>query len=312
MATIDGITIDVLRVYNKSFARSFRSLWTGDGYSYPQDVNWTERGWNIRGTLNAPTQEEVDRLEGLNQHGNPVLLDLDSDRTGFIQWVIVERFTVSPVLGTVYRFDMNVRKIPCIGTMYIQTDDIVLHDLHYRASYKVVDPLVGDFNKVWSSNRLVQTWEFYLDNDLNAIQVAILEIFACEDISTIEIWGWKDPGGGHAWVQIGDWGGAHAWNAVRNFTDDDAVVHAFQVQQGDRGDVLAGIGTISNMLGNFHRVLCEITAMQADAAPTTNVSTDHASYQLLLKAEITSTSRETLRPYPIINYITGGIGPTPA
>lgn len=308
MASIDGITIDVLRVYNKSFSRSYRSLWTGDGFTYPQDVNMTERGWNIRGTLNDPTQEEVDRFEGLNQHGNIVLLDLDSDRTGFIQWVIVERITVSPALGTIYRFDMNVRKVPCIGTMYIQTDDIVLHDLHYRAGYKVVDPLVGDFNKAWSANRLVQTWEFYLDNDKNAIQEAILEICACADISTIEISGWKAA----AWVQIGDWGGAHAWNAARNFTDDDLIVHSFKVQKGVRGQLLAGIGTISNMLGNYNRVLASITNMAADAIPLTNVSTDYASYQLLLKVEITSTSRETMRPYPVINYITGGLGPAPA
>jgi hypothetical protein len=311
MATIDGITLDVISTMPKTFSRSFRSLWTGDGFSYPQDVNWTERGWNIRGILNSPTQEEIDRLEGLNQHGNPVLLDLNDKYTAFIQWVIVERLTATPILGSLYRFDMNVRKIPCIGTMYMQTDDVYLHDLHYRASYKVVDPLVGDFNKVWSANRLVQTWEFYVDNDNNGITTAILEIFACADISTIEIWGWKDltP---HAWSQIGDWGGAHAWNAIRNFTDDGANVMTFQVQKGVRGEALAGVGTISNMLGNYNRVLCEITNLQADAAPLTDVSTKHQDDQILLKVEITSTSRETLRPFPVINYVTGGIGPPSA
>jgi hypothetical protein len=172
----------------------------------------------------------------------------------------------------------------------------------------VVDPFIGDFNKAWSGSNLVQTWEFYLDNDNNAITTAILEIFACADIDTIEISGWKAA----AWSSIGDWGGLHAWNAIRNFTDDDAVVHAFQVQKGVRGQTLAGIGTISNMLGNYNRVLCEITNLQANADPLDDLSTDVASTQLLLKAEITSTSREALRPYPVIRYITGGIGPDPA
>ncbi|GAH62795.1 unnamed protein product, partial [marine sediment metagenome] len=109
MAKIDNITLGTVRVYNKSFSRSQRSLYTGDGFSYPQDVNWTERGWNIRGTLNAQTQAVIDSIENLNNHGNPVILDLDDKYTGFIQWVIVERFTATPMKGTLYRYDMNVR-----------------------------------------------------------------------------------------------------------------------------------------------------------------------------------------------------------
>ena len=311
MAKIDNITLGTVRVFNKSFSRRFIGLWTGDGFSYPQDVNSMERGWNIRGTLNAPTAAVINSIENLNNYGQPVILDLNDKYTGFIQWVIVERLTVTPIIGTLYRYDLTVRKIPCIGTMLVQTTGVYLHGLDYRASFKMVDATVGRFNKVWSANRLVQTWEFFLDNDVNAITTAILEFFSCEDISTIEIWGWENAPP-HAWLQIGDWGGGDAWNANKVFTDDDAVAHTFKVQKGVRGEALAGIGTISNKLGNYNRVLCSVTALAADAAPLTDVSTVHASEQLLLKVEITSTSREALRPYPVINYITGGLGPEPA
>ena len=308
MAKIDNITLGTVRAMPKSFSRSIRSLYTGDGYTYPQDVNWVERGWNIRGTLNAPSAAVTNSIENLNNHSNPVILDLNDKYTGFISWVMVERFPITQQIGTIYRYDLNVKTIPCIGTTYMQTLGVYLHDLDYRASYKKFDPLVGRFNKQWSADRLEQTWEFYVDNDLNAITVALLEVYTCFDISSFRLRGWKAA----AWDQIGEWGGADIWNLIVNWVDDDAVAHNIQVQKGVRGEVLPGVGTISNGMGNYNRVLCEIDNLTADATPTSDRSTHYGGDQLLLEAKIISTSREALRPYPVIDYITGGLGPAPA
>ena len=307
MAKIDNVTLGTVRAMPKSFTRSIRSLYTGDGFSYPQDVNWIERGWNIRGTLNAPSAAVINNVENLNNHSLPVILDLDDKYTDFIQWVVVERFNIAPVLGSLYRYDLHVRKIPCIGTMYIQTTDIYIHSLDYRANYRTVDPTVGSFDKVWGANRRVQTWEFYIDNDKNGAQDAIIEIFGSDDISGFKLWGWHTA----AWSLIKDWTGGQ-WNAIQAWQDEDIVDHNFQAMYGDRGDVLAGIGTISNKLGNKHRVLLEITNLTADATPANDRSTHYGGDQLLLKAEITCAFKETLRPHPIVTYITGGLGPDPA
>lgn len=316
MAKIDNYDLGTCRVFNKSFARRYVGLWTGDGYNHPQDVNSKSRGWSIRGVRASPTAAEMSAFEGLNNYPQPVILDLNSIVPGFIQWVFVERLVLGRrnAVTNLYTYDLTVRKVPGIGSMYIQTAGVHLHSLNYRASLKRVDPMVGgSFNKVWSASRLVQTFEFYLDNDNNAITTAFLEFFACADISTIKIWGWKDltP---HDWSLIGDWGG-DAWDVQKNFTGDGPgpITHVFRVDKGVRGEVTANVGTISNSLGNYNRVLAKITLLQADATPLTNTSLIHANYQLLLKVEITSTSREAvLRPYPIVTYITGGLGPEPA
>lgn len=313
MAKIDNYDLGTCRVFNKSFARRYVGLWTGDGYSHPQDVNSKERGWNIRGVRASPTAAEMSAFEGLNNYPQPVILDLNDKVAGFIQWVFVERLVVGrrSAVTNLYTYDLTVRKVPGIGSMYIQTPGVVLHSLNYRAALRRVDPMVGgNFNKVWSANRLEQTWEFYLDNDNNLLTTAILEIFAGDDVSRFALWGWKTA----AWDIIGDWnGGADTWNDVKNWTDEDgAPAHDFQVQRGVRGQALAGIGTISNSLGNYRRVLIEITNLAADGTPTDDRSTHYGGDQLLLKAKIYSTSREALRPNPIVTYITGGLGPEPA
>ena len=263
----------------------------------------------LRCTLNAPAAAALNSLENLSNHSLPVLLDLDDKYTGFIYWVMVESLRSAPVKGSIYRFDLTVWQIPCIGVTYIQTADMALHSRDYRASYKVFDPLVGSFNKAWSANRLEQTWEFYLDNDANAIQTAILEIWGSDNVSRLTLWGWKAA----AWNEIGDWGGGvDAWNDGKNWTDDDMAAHNFQAQRGYRGQFLAGVGTVSMMMGCYNRVLIEIDNFTADATPASDLSTHYGGDQLLLKAKLYSTSREVLRPYPVVTYVTGGMGWPPA
>lgn len=305
MVKLDNFDLGAVRAPQpRRVSRRYVSTWTGDGFVYPQDVAWVERGWQVLGTLANPSAADVETLEGLALNPNPVVLDLDDKVSGFIRWVVVEDVDPEPV-GGVLRYGIRMQQVPCVGVMYMQTDDIYLHGLDYRAALKVADPLTGHFSHEWAANRLTQTWQTYMDNDKNAIQTAILEIWGTDDISRLQLWGWKAA----AWSAIADWGNADAWNAIKNWTDGDGAAHDFQANKSYRGQALAGIGTISWMLGNLYRVLMEVTNLTADAAPASDMSTHYGGDQLLLKLALTSTSREALRPLPVVTYRTGGLGP---
>ena len=303
---IGGVNIGNVQRVEPTYRRSNVETKVGGGLTHWQNLYSPSVQWHITGYIASPTPTAVNKILNL-QHGLPVLVDLNDRWPGFITWGRVSEIRPSPGrLGNVFYYDMVINEVPAIGVTYMQTSEAYLHDIDYQANYRVFNPLSGRFAKEVTGDRMDWTWEFYVDNDKNAIQTVIIELQVGDDIDKLKIWGWKAA----AWSLIGDWGGADAWDAVKNFVDDGATTHAFRFQEGDRGDALAGIGTVSQMLGLSRRVLGSITLMSAHIAP--DLSTDYSLDQILLKFTAEHTQREAARPYPVLTYVDGSLDYGPA
>jgi len=190
-----------------------------------------------------------------------------------------------------------------IGHTSINTGDyMVFADLDYRAQQKFFDPTFGKHNKTWSSDRLALQYEFYLTNTVGVSATPVIEIQCGNDIDKVEIWAWKNG----AWDAVGTWGtGGTAWGtAGADWTDEDTWAHTPTADKSTRGATL-GIGTVSKSLGCKYRVLFKLTNIRLQSG--TLVSTKYGAWQLKLRVKITHTQRETLRPYPVITYIEGGM-----
>lgn len=272
---------------------------SGVGLTYHRNLNSDSVRWRLTGRLSSPTKAQVQALLNL-KHGLPVLVDLDDRFPGWITWGRVSEIAPRPSrVGGVFNYTLTVDQIPGIGSTYVQTDDVYLHDLNYRTSFKAFDPALAKFNLSVTSNRLDWTWESYVDNDKNSIQTAILEFQVGDDIDAFTIWGWKSGG----WVLIGDWGDADTWGAGKAFVDNDSYSHTFKANYGSMGEDVTGIGTISRLSGFNRRVLLSITNLRAHSG--NDMSTDYTGDQLLLKMTAEHNQRETLRPYPVVTYIDG-------
>jgi len=271
-----------------------------------QNIYGSPLDWQISGYMKAPTLAVVRSLLNL-KHGLPVLLDLNDRWAGFIHWGRVGEISLRKQrASTLVYYDILFHQIPAIGTTYLQTPEMWLHDLDYRVSHRMFDPGIGSFNQSVSSDRLDWTWEYFLDNDKVSIQTGILEFQVGDDIDKLKIWGWKLDGT-HDWSLIGDWNGADAWAASKTFTDDGAISHVLKLDEGVRGEVIAGIGTISQMLGLTRRCLLSVTLMQAHT--DNDYSTDHSLDQIHLKVTAEHNARETLRPNPVLTYVDGSFPP---
>jgi len=301
---IGGVDIGNVLIPEPIIRRKNTESPVGGGLTYWQNLYSPSTQWRITGYLKAPTTTAVNQLLNL-KHGLPVLVDLDDRWPGFITWGRVAEIRPRPSrVGNVFYYDMLVNEVPAIGVTYLQTSEAYLHDLDYHANHRVFNPLSGRFAKSVTLDLLDWSWQFYVDNDKISIQTLIQEFQVGDDIDKLKIWGWK-LNGSHDWSLIGDWGGADAWDAEKTFTDDDAIAHVFRANYGDRGDVKAGIGTISQMLGLSRRVLLSITLMQAQSG--NDYSTDHSSDQLLLKVTAEHNQREAARPYPVLTYVDGSL-----
>ena len=298
---IAGVDIGTVQSVSPIYRRGSVETRVGGGLTYWQNTGSPSVRWSIYTYLKSPTQTQLDAVLNL-QHGLPVLVDLESFKSGFITWGRVAEVKPSPLrVGGLVYLDILVNEIPGIGTTYVQTDGIYLHDLQYQSNQRVFNPLGARYNKSVTGDRLDWTWEFYLDNDTAGILTAVIEFQVGDDVDKLKVWGWK----GGAWSLIGDWGGADAWNADKNFVDDGTITHVCKFQEGNRGAVLAGIGTISQMLGTYRRVLGSITLLSAHIAP--DLSTDVSLDQILLKVTAEHTLREAARPYPVITYVDGSL-----
>ncbi len=298
---IGGVDVGNVLTAEPTIRRRNYEVSVGGGLTYWQNLYNPSAQWRITGYLKAPTATAVNKLLNL-QHGLPVLVDLDDRWAGFITWGRVAEVRPRPSrVGKVFYYEILVNEIPAIGVTYLQTAEAYLHDLDYYANHKVFNPLSGRFAKSVTVDRLDWTWQFYLDNDKASEQVLVLEFQVGDDIDKLKIWGWKTAG----WSLIGDWGGAQAWDATRDFIDDQPITHVFRANEGIRGAVKAGIGTISQMMGLKNRVLLSVTRMMADGV--SDLSTDYKSDQILLKVTAEHTERETARPYPVLTYVDGSL-----
>ena len=303
---IGNIDIGTVQIVTPIYRRGNVESKVGGGVTYWQNLASPSVRWSIYTYLKSPTEEELNNILNL-VHGLPVLVDLHSFKAGFVSWGRVTEVRPQPMRigGQVY-LDIVVNQVPAIGVTYVQTADVYTHSRAYQSNQKVFNPLDGAYNPSFTADRLDWTWEFYLDNDKNAIQTAILEIQVGDDVDKLKIWGWKAG----AWAVIGDWGGGDAWNAAKDFIDDGAITHVFKFQEGDRGDTHAGIGVVSQMLGTERRLLGSITLLSAHIAP--DLSTDYSLDQILLKVTVEHTLREAARPYPVITYVDGSLDYGPA
>lgn len=291
-----GVILDIARVTKRS---SSTVLVNGSSGSFTQDLISEQRSWTLEGSIYDPTQTQQDRLENL--YGEVVLLDaLEVSRFGYVKVVTgSSHYDGRPKrLG----YSLELASVPAIGFTRSLTSDVYLHDLDYRHNLETFDPHHGRFAVTYSAGRLEVDWSFYVDNDSVDAETALLEFQAGDNLASLELWGWKAA----AWSLIGHWGGEDAWDAVKAWTDDDAVSHDFRANTGLRGAAVAGIGTLSLGLGCQKRVLLSIATLSAEGA--TDLSTAYGSDQLLLKAKLVHTSLESARAYPRITYVDGSLG----
>ena len=260
--------------------------------------------WRFEGFLVDPTQSALESLENMRNHALLVLIDMteiDARVIGYGKLIYFRKMRGEDE-ATIINYEGIFRLQPAIGTTCVCTANTYLHDLDYRAKLSRFDPNIGKFNRNYEATRLVFIFECYLDNYAGGTQDPVIEIQCGDDIYRLEAFAWKNS----AWSAIGTWGtGGTAWGTASSaWTDQDSVSHTPTADRGDRGAAL-GIGTISLSLGCKKRILLKITNFLTQTGD--HVSTKYGSSQLKLQLKLTHTSREALRPYPHITYISGGV-----
>ena len=305
MTKIENIDLGVVTLIEKIQDKVFHDLSpTGSLSGYTQNMMTEKHEWRFEGFLTDPTQEDLESLENVRNHGLMCFIDFADVNALILGYGKLTYFRIidEETYADLARYEGIIRLQSAIGLTHIQTANAFLHDLLYRAKLPIIDPQFGRFNKTWSSNRLELTYELYIDNYKAGIQDIVIEIQCGDDIDGIRVWGWK----GAAWNQIGYWSdvgtpwgsGAGAW------VDDDTISHVATADRGDRGETL-GIGIISLSLGCKKRILLKLTNFQTIAG--NHLSTKYGSHQLKLKVKLIHTQREASRPYPLITYVEGGL-----
>jgi hypothetical protein len=305
MAKIENIDLGIITTIEQIEKKTFIDVSpVGALGVYNQNLINEQHEWRIEGELIDPTQDSIESLNNIRSHGLIVFIDLSDQRAdllGFGKVVNLRKIDEENV-GTLTDYEMILRFQPAVALTRLNIDQMYLHDLDYRAKFSYVDPHFGKHGKTYTS-ALIMDYQLYVDNYKNAAQDAIIEIQCGDDIDKIEVYGWKAA----AWSAIGTWGtGGTAWGTAGSaWTDGDAVSHTPTVDRGDRGEAVS-VGTISLNLGCKKRILLKITNFTSGSG-VNHLSTKYGSYQLKLKVKLTHTQRESLRPYPLITYVEGGL-----
>jgi len=302
VAKIGGVDIGtVVDVSQSLIRRKVRRPLAGSLVSVLQDLVSTEKRWIMNSELYSPTQSTLESVLGLAD-GSVLLVEIPENtrlRAGFGS-ITKPAEDLHDREADIHYITLEVQEVPGVGFAYTQTPDVYFHDRDYRMNLREFNPFWGHHNTQIDENRLVFTQEFYLDNRKSQAQDAVYEICAGDNLTGFKLYGWKTD-----WTLIGDWGGADSWGAAKTFTDNDSVEHAVTAAKGERGDTVTG-GTISWKMGcPRDRVLVKFDDLEASSAY--KHTTRYVRDQVLLKAEIIHTLRETARPGPIIDFVDGGM-----
>jgi hypothetical protein len=308
LAKIDNQSLGTVNTYRCEPRRILGSYGVGSGHGYSPDSNLLVEDVEVTGVLQGPSNATVDSFENLRLNGNPVLWDFADKFSNQVFFAKVTEMPIVPQKNTLYRYMARGIRVPCIGTVHSQTPGVWLHDLDYRHSLRTLDPLRGRFAREWSADRLTQTSNLYVDNDNNAVTEALLEIWVSDNPLSLRLYGWKAA----AWSEIGYWGAIDAWGDAKAWTDGDGVAHSLKANYGVMGAAITGIGSLGYMPGNYTRVLLSVPSLSADATPSADLSTHYGGDQLLLKMVLAQSSREALRPHPVVTYVDGGLNWGPA
>lgn len=279
----------------------------GEGGAYPQSMTCYRQTWHIEGHLNNPTQAQREAFLGL-ENDEVMLVEVPAFSLFGYGKVREIRMWVDNVYPNVYHYDMEVSGCPAIGKTHVQTNDVYLHDLAYRMNLKSFDPHFQRFNMNYSSDRFTVDYQFYLDNDKDSVQDAVIEIECGDDINRFYLYHYNGSG----WSVVGTWGtGATAWGGTISFDDAGTIAHNAVVNYGSRGASLEGIGVVSRKLGCKYRVLCLIGSLSAHSAA--DLTTDYSHDQLLLKVALEHSAAESgPRDYVKMTYVDGSLDHGPA
>ena len=275
--------------------------------SYNQNLHAERTSYILRGYFDAPTQLQLDGLRSLKD-GEVGLLDLSTE-LGLYEWVKVRGLALDydEKKGSMVDYRLDIKSIPCVGTVEALTTGgpiAGLHDLNYYRAVKSFDPFRGRYN-VTLASALLHQQEFYLAN-WGTIGTLEFDIWCGNDLQDIEVWCWKNS----AWDSLDDWGTAaeHAWGATHAWTDEDAVAHVVRFDFDERGAAPANFTEkVPRSIGTYFRVMGQISLMQTYVGASA-LSTTYGGQQVLFKVLLTHTQRETIRPYPIVTYVDGGLG----
>jgi len=297
LAKIENIDLGVITEIQKIEKRVWNVLQLPNMISiYRQNMLNEEHTWIIKGFLDNPSSTDINRLKTIRNHGLITYAEIDDYFFGFVKideilWRITEKE------ADIYNYEMKLIEQPAIGLTTSRTTNIYFHDLGYKAKYRSIYPLWGDFDA--STNGLNEIFHFYLDNYAANAQDALIEIQCGDDIEKAVIYGFN----GNAWDLIGEWGGLDNWGDTKSWTDPNSTSHNVTVEKGDRGETLT-VGTVSRMLGCKKRLLMKFTNLTATTS--NHVSTTYGGHQVKLKIQLIHTQIESSRPYARITYVEGG------